>query len=62
MISEAKKRANKKYDKANLAYQSVVVRKELLTEFKQLCAENGDRVNTILREAIERYVDDHRHI
>lgn len=61
-MSEAKKKANKKYDRENMAYQSVCVRKELLAEFKSLCQANGDRVNTILREAMEKYVEEHRPI
>lgn len=59
-MSEAKKRANEKYKKEHSAYQSVCVSKELLSEFKSLCQANGDRVNTILREAMERYVEEHR--
>lgn len=58
-LSEAKKRTNKKWNKANMAYQSVTVRIEVLEAFKAACAANGDKVNTVLREAIERYITDH---
>ena len=56
MISEAQKAAKLKYDKANMAYQTVKVNKKLLEEFKAACAARGDRVNTVLRKAMENYV------
>ena len=39
-----------------MAYQTVKVRRELLEQFKAACAERGDRVNTVLREAMENYI------
>ena len=39
-----------------MAYQTVKVNKDLLTAFKSACAERGDKVNTVLREAMEKYV------
>ena len=56
--SEAKKASNAKWDAKNMAYQTVKVPKTLLAEFKAACASRGDRVNTILREAMENYVAD----
>ena len=56
MLSEAKKAANARWDAQNMAYQTVKVNKDLLTAFKSACAERGDKVNTILREAMEKYV------
>ena len=56
MVSESKRAANDKWDKDNMAYQTVKVRRELLEDFKAACAANGDKVNTVLREAIEDYV------
>ena len=61
-MTEKQKAARDKYDKENMAYQTVKVQKELLAEFKSLCQANGDRVNTILREAMEKYVEEHRPI
>ena len=55
-VSDAKKASNAKWDAANMAYQTVKVNKTLLEEFKELCAANGDKVNTVLREAMEEYV------
>lgn len=45
-----------RWDAANMAYQSIKVRKDLLDKFKAACAERGDKVNTVLREAMEQYV------
>lgn len=55
-ISEAKKASNAKWDADNMAYQTVKVRRELLEDFKAACAARGDRVNTVLREAMEAYI------
>ena len=55
-VSDAKRKSNEKWDKENMAYQTVKVRRELLEQFKETCAERGDRVNTVLREAMETYI------
>ena len=55
-LTEAKKQSNAKWDKENMAYQTVKVRRELLDQFKAECARRGDKVNTILREAMEDYI------
>lgn len=57
-ISEAKKASNARWDAKNMAYQTVKVSKPLLDDFKAACASRGDRVNTVLREAMERYVSE----
>lgn len=46
----------RKWDGDNMVYQTVKVRKDLLEEFKAAVAANGDKVNTVLREAMEEYV------
>ena len=56
---ENKREYNKQYDKENMAYQTVKVSKALLQEFKETVAANGDKVNTVLREAMEKYITDH---
>ena len=58
-ISEAKKASNAKWDADNMAYQTVKVRRGLLDDFKAACAAHGDKVNTVLREAMEGYLIDH---
>jgi len=55
-VSEAKRQSNAKWDKENMAYQTVKVRRELLDQFKAACVDQGDKVNSVLREAMERYV------
>jgi uncharacterized protein (DUF4415 family) len=58
-VSAAKRASNNKWDKENMAYQTVKVSKALLQEFKETVAANGDKVNTVLREAMEQYIEDH---
>lgn len=55
-VSDSKKAANARWDAANMAYQTVKVRRELLETFKAKCKERGDAVNTVLREAMEDYI------
>jgi len=57
MATKAQRAAADKYDAANMAYQTVKVRRQLLDDFKAACAARGDRVNTVLREAMENYVN-----
>ena len=57
MVSEAKKASNARWDQQNMVYQTVKIRRELLEEFKAKCAERGDKVNTVLREAMEKYIE-----
>ena len=57
-VSKAQRAAADKWDAANMAYQSVKVPKTLLEQFKAACAARGNRVNTVLREAMESYVAD----
>ena len=59
-VSEAQRRGNDKWDAANMAYQTVKVRKELLEEFRAAVQANGDKVNTVLREAMEDYINRHK--
>ena len=56
--TEAQRAAVKKYDAEHMAWWSVKVKKELLEEFRATCKANGDKANTILREAMERYIDE----
>ena len=56
-VTESKRASNDRWDKENMSYQTVKVRKELLDEFKETCRIRGDRVNTVLREAMENYIE-----
>lgn len=55
-VSEKKRASNARWDAENMAYQTVKVSRRLLDDFKAACAERGDRVNTVLRQAMESYV------
>lgn len=57
-MTEAKKKARDKWDKENMAYQTVKVPKALLEEFRATVAARGDRVNTVLRKAMENYIEE----
>ena len=59
-VSEAKRASNVRWDKENMAYQTVKVSKALLQEFRETVAEQGDKVNTVLREAMENYIEEHK--
>ena len=56
-VSEAQKRARNKYDAENMARVTVKVNKELLQQFKQAAADRGDKVNTVLRQAMIDYIN-----
>ena len=58
MTTEAQKRANKKYTENNVAYQTIRLNKKLLEKFKATVKARGDRVNTVLRQAIIDYIGD----
>lgn len=58
MVSEAKRAANARWDADNMVYQTIKIRRELRDEFKAAAAARGDKVNTILREAMEKYIED----
>ena len=53
--SKAQRAAIKRYDDKNMAYQTIKVKKKLLSDFREACAARGDKVNTVLRKAMEKY-------
>ena len=57
-IPDTKRKANDKWDSENMAYQTIKVRKTLLADFKAACAARGEKVNTVLREAMENYINE----
>lgn len=60
MVSEAQRKARNKYDQENMDRVTVKVKKELLQEFRQAVQDSGDKVNTVLREAMETYIKQHK--
>ena len=57
-VSNSQRAATNKWDAKNMSYQTVKVSKSLLESFRSACAARGDRVNTVLREAMEHYVSE----
>jgi len=51
-VSEAKKRANKKYQAKNIASLACRVKKEQAEKFKTYCAEIGKTSNAVLRDYV----------
>lgn len=49
--------AQEKWDAANMAYQTIKLKRALLDEFKAACAAQGDKVNTVLVGCVQKYVD-----
>jgi hypothetical protein len=59
VATKAQRAAADKWDKEHgMVYQSVKIRRELRDNFKAACAANGQKVNTVLREAMQRYVEE----
>lgn len=58
-LTKAQLDSNKRYDQKNMAYQTIKIRRATLEEFRRLVQLNGDKVNTVLRQAIEDYITSH---
>lgn len=56
-VKRSQRAAADKWDSANMAYQTIKVKKTLLDDFKSACVARGDKVNTVLRHAMENYVN-----
>ena len=52
MVSEAKKRANNRYDLANYTVVGCKVRKEIADQFREECKKQGTSPNAVFRDAI----------
>ncbi len=59
-ISDAQKKARDKYDSEKMAYQTVKVPKQLLEDFRSAVKKRGDKVNTVLREAMIKYIGENK--
>jgi uncharacterized protein (DUF4415 family) len=57
MVSDKQRESARRWDDAHMAYQTVKVRRELLEDFRAACAARGDKVNAVLREAMEAYIN-----
>ena len=56
-VSKERRAYIKKWDDEHMTYQTIKVYKKLLADFKATCALRGDRVNTVMRLAMQDYVD-----
>lgn len=56
-ISEAKKKANAKWDAANMKLIGCKLRKDTAERFKQYAQEHGTTPNALIREYIMRLLD-----
>ena len=57
-ISDARKRANDKWNKANMAVISCKVNKETALKFKTACQKNDVTPNSVLRRFIAEYISE----
>lgn len=58
-LSEARKKANKKWDAENLTNICIRVRKEYAQRVHEICRANGTTASAIMREAIDTYMQAH---
>lgn len=59
-LSEAKKRANRKWDSANLTNISIKVKKDYYERVKKATAEAGTTPAAIMRKAIDDFMQNHQ--
>lgn len=57
-VSEAKKKSNAKWDKANMATLGCRVKKEQAEKFKRYASDNGTTANTMLKEYVLKCIDE----
>lgn len=57
-ISEARKRANKKWNTENLTSFTVKLNKEKTEKFRAAAAAAGTTPTTIIKQAIEKFIQD----
>lgn len=53
-VSDSKKKANLKWDNANMATLACKVKKEQAEKFKAYCASTGDTVNSVLQDYVTK--------
>lgn len=57
MVTEARKRANAKWDKENMVVLACKVKRETAEQFKAACAANGTTSNAVLQRAVKAYLE-----
>ena len=59
MVTEARKRANAKWDKENMVVLACKVKRETAEQFKAACAAQGTTSNAVLQQAVKAFLDEH---
>lgn len=57
MVSEAKRKANNKYDAQHMTVLGCKVRKEYAERVKQKAQDTGTTVNAILKKALDDFME-----
>ena len=59
-LTDAKRRANNKYSKENMATLGCKMRKDYAEEFKAACRMAGKTPNAIFKAAADQFMEDYR--
>lgn len=59
MVTEARKRANAKWDKENMVVLACKVKRETAEQFKAACAAQGTTSNAVLQQAVKAYLEEY---
>lgn len=60
-ISEAQKKASKKWDQANMKSGSFKMYIDLFYEFEQFCKDNNISKNKVINEAVREYMENKKN-
>lgn len=58
-LSEARKRANRKYDAKTYTIAACKIRKDEMQRFKAACVEEGTSPNAVIKAAIDEFMRNH---
>lgn len=59
MVTEARKRANAKWDKENMTILGCKVKKGYAAKFRAACAAQGTTPNAVLKQAADDFMREH---
>ena len=59
MLSDAKKKANAKWDKAHMMILGCKVRKDFAAQFREACTAAGTTPHAVLKQAAEQFLKEH---
>ena len=61
-LSESKRRANNKWDAANMTVLGCKVRRDRAEQFKAACKKSGTSPNAIFLAAMEKFMEEHGEV